>query len=179
MSVAQTRPMQPEDLGAVWAIAVASPEAPRWGSAAYEEYLGPEPKPPLLRMAVVAELDGRIAGFAAATLLLDGVENRCELDTMAVDPAARRRGLGQALLEAVLAWAAERGARRVGLEVRASNAAALGLYRRMGFAEEGRRVGYYADPPEDALVLARPVTRVSPGGSISTEKAVEGPASQC
>jgi [ribosomal protein S18]-alanine N-acetyltransferase len=179
MSAATIRPMRAEDLGAVLAIAASSPEAPQWGSAAYQAYLGPEPKPPLLRMAVVAEADGRVAGFAAATLLLDGEENRSELDTMAVDARARRRGMGRALLEAMVAWAAGRGAQRMGLEVRTSNAAALMLYRRLGFAEEGRRAGYYSDPAEDALVLSALVTTVSSSTRISTEKEVEGGASRC
>jgi [ribosomal protein S18]-alanine N-acetyltransferase len=172
------RPMRSEDLSAVLAIAAASPEAPGWNATDYAAYLHPT-QSPLLRMAVVGEADGRVAGFAAATLLLDGTENRCELDTMAVDPGARRRGMGEALLRAVQAWAARHGARRMGLEVRAANAAALGLYRRLGFAEEGRRARYYADPEEDAMVLGREVTEVSREGGISTEKEVEGGASRC
>jgi [ribosomal protein S18]-alanine N-acetyltransferase len=179
MMAATARPMRAGDLKAVLAIAAASPEAPRWREVDYGVYIEPEQRPPLRRIAVVAEVDARVAGFAAATLLLDGTENRCDLDTMAVDPRARRRGVGTALLQAILAWAAKRGARRIGLEVRASNAAALGLYRRMGFAEEGRRRGYYGDPVEDALVLGRAVTSVSSTGVISTDKEVEGSRSQC
>jgi [ribosomal protein S18]-alanine N-acetyltransferase len=175
----ELRAMRAEDLAAILAIAASSPEAPRWGKAEYGAYLDPEPKPPLLRVAVVAEAGGRVTGLAAATLLLDGQENRCELDTIAVDPADRRRGIGAALLEAVMAWAAQNGARRMGLEVRASNAPAAMLYRRMGFAEEGRRRGYYTGPEEDALVLGRVITPVSQGGPISTEKEVEGGASRC
>lgn len=171
--------MQPEDLEAVQAIAAASPEAPGWKSGDYAAYCESETGTPLVRMAVVADVNGQVAGFAAATLLLDSQENRCELDAMAVDPGVRRQGLGRLLLETLAAWATERGARRMGLEVRASNAAALGLYRRMGFADEGRRARYYSDPVEDALVLCRVVTPVSPGGGISTKKEVEGGAPRC
>lgn len=171
--------MLAEDLASVLAVARSSPEAPRWRDGDYRTYLDPEPKPPLLRLALVAEADGRVSGFAAATLLLDGAENRCELDMMAVDPAARRQGVGRALLGAVLAWGADHGARRMGLEVRASNAAARMLYQRMGFGEEGRRAGYYRNPEEDALLLGRVVTPVSSDMSISTDKEVEGRASQC
>jgi [ribosomal protein S18]-alanine N-acetyltransferase len=178
MSATTTRPMRAEDLGAVLAIAAASPEAPVWKTDDYAAYLDAR-RPQVLRIALVAETDGRAAGFAAATLLLDGTENRCELDTMAVDPDARRQGTGRALLEAVMAWAAGQGARRMGLEVRATNAAALMLYRRLGFAEEGRRKKYYADPEEDALVMGRAVTLVSSVGSISTEKEVEGGPARC
>jgi [ribosomal protein S18]-alanine N-acetyltransferase len=179
MTAAMIRPMRAGDVNAARGIAAAAQEAPHWGEAEYLAYLTAGENPQLVRTAFVAEAEGRVAGFAAATLLLDGVENRCELDTMAVDPGLRRRGLGRALLEAVLGWAMQGGALRMGLEVRASNAAALALYRRMGFAEESRRVGYYRDPVEDALVLTRVVTRVSSAGSISTDKDVEGRASQC
>jgi ribosomal-protein-alanine N-acetyltransferase len=65
----------------------------------------------------------------------------------------RRRGIGQALLEAGLAAVRSRGGREVFLEVRASNAAAQALYLGHGFRPAGRRRGYYQRPSEDALVL--------------------------
>ncbi len=153
------RPMQPADLDAVLAIAAASPEAPRWPRSAWAACLAPSnPSATLLRTAFVASDDSAILGFAAATLLLDGQENRAELDSMAVHPSARRRGLGSDLLSAVAAWAAAHGAHRLTLEVRASNTPAIRLYARFGFQPEGRRPRYYADPEEDALLLATPIT---------------------
>jgi [ribosomal protein S18]-alanine N-acetyltransferase len=176
---ATIRPMRDVDLDEVLVIAGAAPQAPRWGPRGYQSYFDSDGMPPLLRVAVVAEADGHVAGFAAATLLLDGVENRCELDTIAVDPALRRRGIGAELLLSVLAWAAKRGARQIGLEVRISNARALAFYQRMGFTAEGRRTLYYADPQEDALLLSRLVTAVTSTNPISTENHVEGDASRC
>lgn len=93
-------------------------------------------------------------GFALARVAAD----EAELLTIAVRPEARGRGLGSALLRDVLAAAAARGAGRMVLEVAADNAAALALYRREGFAECGRRKGYYAAPDGrriDALIMAR------------------------
>jgi len=93
-------------------------------------------------------------GFALARVAAD----EAELLTIAVRPEARGRGLGSALLRDVLAAAAARGAGRMVLEVAADNAAALALYRREGFAECGRRRGYYAAPDGrriDALIMAR------------------------
>ena len=55
----------------------------------------------------------------------------------------------------MLSAAAREGATRATLEVRASNAAALGLYRSFGFAVRGRRPNYYTNPVEDALILWR------------------------
>lgn len=75
-----------------------------------------------------------------------------ELLTLAVAPAARRRGLGRALVGTVLAEAAGRGAARLFLEVKADNAPAIALYRAAGCIEVGRRRRYYADGT-DALVL--------------------------
>jgi ribosomal-protein-alanine N-acetyltransferase len=50
------------------------------------------------------------------------------------------------------------GVREVMLEVRAGNKAAQGFYRFLGFAEEGRRPAYYADPVEDAILMRLRIT---------------------
>jgi ribosomal-protein-alanine N-acetyltransferase len=57
------------------------------------------------------------------------------------------------LLQHVLDRAAEKGAQRASLEVRAGNAAARALYASFGFEEVGRRKRYYHDNGEDALLL--------------------------
>jgi ribosomal-protein-alanine N-acetyltransferase len=154
--------MQQADLDAVTAIASACPEAPHWQPSAYAAYLAPEPANPNLRRTALVSLTSdptpKIQAFAAATLLLDGEQNLCQLDSIAVHPGARRRGLGAALLRALLAWATQNGARHFSLEVRAGNAAALALYQRLGFLPERRRPRYYTHPEEDALILGMPVT---------------------
>ena len=67
---------------------------------------------------------------------------------------SQRRGLGQQALRARWSMSyAERRAYEILLEVRASNQAALGFYRSLGFSETGRRPGYYADPVEDAVLM--------------------------
>jgi ribosomal-protein-alanine N-acetyltransferase len=60
-----------------------------------------------------------------------------------VAPTTRRRGCGRQLLSAALARATREGARRVILEARESNTAALGLYRGLGFRRDGVRPNYY------------------------------------
>jgi RimJ/RimL family protein N-acetyltransferase len=55
----------------------------------------------------------------------------------------RGRGVGGALLGAAIEWARERGLHKLSLGVFAHNAAAIGLYRKFGFVEEGRRVKHY------------------------------------
>ncbi len=75
-----------------------------------------------------------------------------ELENLVVAPAARRQGLGQRLVHALLAMAAETNSQSVFLEVRESNAAARSLYEKTNFAQTGRRKAYYKDPAEDALL---------------------------
>jgi ribosomal-protein-alanine N-acetyltransferase len=76
-----------------------------------------------------------------------------ELLTLGVVGAARRKGLGAALLAAVLEAARSEGAQRFFLEVGKDNTAARALYDRMGFIPVGARRRYYADGG-DAAVLA-------------------------
>jgi ribosomal protein S18 acetylase RimI-like enzyme len=164
------RAVQPAELDQVLAIAAASPEAPQWSRSAYSPYLAADPaNPALLRTALVAVDSARIdipLAFACATLLRvpdsAGQQRLCELDSMAVHPSHRRRGLGTALLRELIAWASHNGARHFSLEVRASNDGAIALYQRFGLRPEGRRPRYYAHPKDDALLLGMPVT---PGDS--------------
>ena len=90
-------------------------------------------------------------------ILLRTVADEAEILTLAVRPRGRRRGLGARLVEEGATLAAAHGATRLFLEVAGDNAAALSLYARAGFAEAGRRPGYYAHADgsrRDALILA-------------------------
>lgn len=87
-----------------------------------------------------------------------------ELDVIAVGTTsgARRRGLGRALVEQLLRYAVEVSVRRVILEVRCSNEAALNLYRSLGF-EDGRvREDYYSEPTEDGIEMSLRITEHTP-----------------
>jgi ribosomal-protein-alanine N-acetyltransferase len=74
---------------------------------------------------------------------------------VAVDPAARRRGIGTALLEALLERVDDGQTTQITLEVRPTNRAAIALYERFGFRSAGTRPRYYQDNGEDALVMWR------------------------
>ncbi|MGQ4648557.1 ribosomal protein S18-alanine N-acetyltransferase [Lyngbya aestuarii] len=74
---------------------------------------------------------------------------------LAVHPDYRRRGLGRLLLYALLREARNHQLERATLEVKPSNQVALSLYHKFGFTEAGRRLKYYKDTGEDALVLWR------------------------
>ena len=92
----------------------------------------------------------RKGGFGLLRLL----PGEAEILTLAVQPEARRQGLGRLLVQELIAQAT--GAERVFLEVAESNQAARALYAGCGFEEIGRRPGYYAysdGGAEDALVM--------------------------
>ncbi len=82
------------------------------------------------------------------------VADELQLHDVVVAPSHRRQGIGRALMTALCAFAAERGARFVLLEVRKSNAAAIALYREFDFEVTGERSNYYANG-EAALEMRR------------------------
>ena len=132
-------PPDPSVLAALHAQAFAAP----WDAAAFETLLG---------QAGVFAIEAP-EGF----ILIRSVADEAEILTLAVDPAARRQGVGARLVREGAAEAAARGATRLFLEVADDNAAALALYAGAGFIEAGRRPGYYARPDgsrQDALILA-------------------------
>ena len=92
-----------------------------------------------------------VAGFCSCWIVADELH----INTIAVDPAWRRQGLGLFLMRRVMAEAGRRGATRATLEVRASNDAALLLYERLGFSVTAVRPRYYSQPEEDAWILWR------------------------
>lgn len=104
-----------------------------------------------------------LLGFCVFRALAEEVE----IHNIAVRPQHRRQGLARALLVRALELAAASGARVAHLEVRAGNAAAVALYRHLGFSCVGRRANYYASPEEDALLFSAAVQRppIPPGGA--------------
>ncbi len=145
------RRMVPADAAAVAVIAAQSPEAGQWTPGDYERLTQGECD------AWVAEAAEGPVGYLEQRSVADEVE----ILNLAVGLAQRRRGIGTALLEAVLAGARSADAKRVYLEVRASNDGAIAFYQRHKFAPVGRRPRYYSEPVEDALILMRPVGEVA------------------
>lgn len=96
---------------------------------------------------------GRVIGFAVLMYAVD----EAHLLVIGIAPDRQRQGRGRRLLEFVLGRARLAGMTRMILEVRPSNDAALTFYRRLGFAEIGRRRGYYPahERREDAIVMAK------------------------
>jgi ribosomal-protein-alanine N-acetyltransferase len=92
-----------------------------------------------------------VAAFCACWIVADELH----INTIAVAPDQRRRGLGTALMQHILREVSAEGVRRATLEVRQSNDAARKLYERLGFKLTGIRPRYYTQPEEDALILWR------------------------
>lgn len=174
------RPMTEGDVQRVLEIAARTAQAPHWPRAAYLTALDAQATP--RRIALVAEIDARwnpsatsaeiplcaadkaqgedreglappsglaVVAFAVASV----VAPQAELESIAVDASARRRGVAHALLAAIANVLCGLGATDLLLEVRASNQPALELYSGCGFEPVALRSRYYIDPVEDAVLM--------------------------
>jgi len=142
------RSMIAADLDRIVEIASSLDHAPLWPRRVYETVFDPSsPK----RIALIAEdsATGAVVGFAVVGL----VPPEAELESIAVSAGYQRQGVAQRLFEAMLEEFGQAQVREVLLEVRESNQAARAFYASLGFGEEGRRRGYYADPVEDAVLM--------------------------
>ena len=99
----------------------------------------------------VAMEDGVLAGYVGSQSVLDSAD----MMNIAVHPDYRRKGVARQLIDALTEKLAANGIRSLMLEVRASNAPAISLYEKLGFALAGRRPNYYRNPREDALILRK------------------------
>ncbi|HZC60739.1 MAG TPA: GNAT family N-acetyltransferase [Streptosporangiaceae bacterium] len=88
---------------------------------------------------VVAVADGRVIGMLHVDVSRHGFGEF----GMLVDRDWRGRGAGSALVQATVEWARDHGLHKLCLEVFAHNSAAIALYRKYGFMEEGRRIKQY------------------------------------
>ena len=98
--------------------------------------------------------------------------DEAHITTMAVLPANRRAGVATVLLLELLQEARRGGARVATLDVRVSNVEAQRLYRSFGFAEVGRRIRYYDDNGEDALVMT--TAELESPAQLATEVKLRG-----
>jgi ribosomal-protein-alanine N-acetyltransferase len=142
-----------DDVPAVLAIERASPEGSGWD----EEQLRGELTRGWAHLWVLRAPHGegnKVAAFLATWL----VQDELHVLNVATDPAHRRRGHARALMRHGIAFGVEHGVRMVLLEVRRSNAAAIALYRQLGFTAMAVRTRYYSND-EDAVEM---VLRLDP-----------------
>jgi ribosomal-protein-alanine N-acetyltransferase len=142
----EVRGCEAGDVAAVLAILREAREAASWSETSLREALKEEGN-----HFLVARKGEDVLGFIVGRR----VASEGEILNLAVRREWRRRGIGEALVEEMLASFQREKVATVFLEVRESNAAAVEFYGRLGFSKVGRRVGYYREPEEAALVLRR------------------------
>ncbi|WP_295543591.1 ribosomal protein S18-alanine N-acetyltransferase [uncultured Thiohalocapsa sp.] len=149
MSVA-LRAMRADDLPAVLDCENASYTAP-WSEDIFRDCLR------VRYCCLVAETRNMVVGHG----IMSVAAGECHLLNLCIHPLFQRLGIGRRMLRRLLALARRQRADSAFLEVRASNAGAIALYRSEGFDEIGVRRGYYpsagGDPSrrEDALMMGR------------------------
>lgn len=118
-----------------------------------------------------ADVDGEVVGALGLAMAVD----EAHVLDLAVAPEWRRQGIGAVLVDRARTLARDDlGATAMTMEVRQGNAAARGLYRRLGFREEGRRPAYYPDGGPDGgreaavLLWDRDLGDPDPGFSETT-----------
>lgn len=97
----------------------------------------------------VAMEEEKLLGYIGIQYGMDGGD----IMSIATAPEARGTGVGKALIATAAGVLREKKLGYLTLEVRPSNAPALGLYAAMGFSQVGRRKNYYRKPTEDAVLL--------------------------
>jgi ribosomal-protein-alanine N-acetyltransferase len=105
---------------------------------------------PLSAWLVAMDGENLVGYVGSQTVLGEG-----DMMNLAVSPKCRRMGVGEGLVNALVAVLNEKGATRLALEVRASNEPAIALYTKLGFVVAGRRPNYYRNPKEDALIMRK------------------------
>ena len=100
---------------------------------------------------LVAVEDDRVAGYVGSQTVM----GETDMMNIAVHPDFRRRGIAEALVNALVEGLKTMDSHCLTLEVRASNTPAIALYEKMGFQQIGLRKNYYRNPKEDALILRK------------------------
>lgn len=146
----RVRTARPEDAERLYALEVSIEGAPHWSQPAWRQMLTARtPLEDAERAVWVAEQAERVIGFIVG----GRVREIAEIESIAVAPEMRGRGVARAMLGELIEWARTRDAEELVLEVRESNVPARSLYASAGFQEQGRRPRYYHSPAEDALLL--------------------------
>ena len=104
---------------------------------------------PASRYWIATDESGDVVGYGGAKVGGD----QADVMTIGVRAHARGAGVGATILDALMAWTHEAGAREIFLDVRPSNEGAIALYKSRGFVEIGRRPRYFRNPVEEAVEM--------------------------
>ncbi len=135
------RDMDIGDLGEILAIEETCFSADKWQAEDFT-YRFSDPR----FVNLVYECDGRVAGYIPAFAVLDEM---C-IDSVAASSSYRRMGIAKELIGRCIA---RKHPTKLFLEVRESNAPAIGLYTSIGFEKVGLRKNYYQQPVENAILM--------------------------
>ncbi|NLJ40411.1 MAG: ribosomal protein S18-alanine N-acetyltransferase [Clostridiales bacterium] len=144
MEEIRVRPMNSGDLDEVLDIERLCFPTP-WSYEAFKSEIGGNH----CARYVVAEYEGHIRGYGGMWIILD----EAHITNVAVHPDYRGKGIGEALMRALIRTASYLRIEGMTLEVRVSNKIAQNLYEKLGFSGVGVRKGYYSDNDEDALIM--------------------------
>ena len=137
----------PQAFGSTYAREAAHPKS-KWVDWAAASEAGERSR------TFVAFGEHRWQGMAFAELLDDGDAG---LFGVWVDPRDRHMGIATALVDAVVAWARERGAAGVSLSIAEDNTAAAAMFGSNGFAVTGERGTLHSRPEVGTLAMRRPL----------------------
>lgn len=137
------RPMTEKDLPQVCRIEKINFSDP-WSREGFLEALSSEQT-----LFLVCEAEGEIAGYCGAYCVC----GEADITNVSVDPSLHNRHIAFKMLSELLFVLKEQGVDAYTLEVRVSNKAAIHLYEKLGFIEEGIRPHFYDHPKEDALIM--------------------------
>jgi ribosomal-protein-alanine N-acetyltransferase len=140
------RRMKEDDLPAVRTIEALSFSNP-WSDSTF---LGEIQNTPVsCPLVVVRKPSDRVIGY----IIYWHIREDVQVNNIAVHPEFRGKGIGEALMRHVIDKVRKNGATFMTLEVRLSNAAAVTLYKKLGFDILGTRKNYYTNPDEDAYLM--------------------------
>jgi ribosomal-protein-alanine N-acetyltransferase len=159
MSYATEAPFDPKNLSLLWASPEWAADISKLHGRLFDPPWDAESIAQLIEHPAAAAFVAQVrepktlVGFVIGQIAAD----EAEILSVGVAPEWQRRGIARHMIEGLVCAAERAEVHRLYLEVAADNAAALRLYKGLGFAAAGRRKAYYRRPggqPVDAIVLA-------------------------
>lgn len=141
---ATIRVMNIQDIGHIMEVEHASFTCP-WTEEAFYNELSQN----VFAHYFVAEVNQKVIGYCGVWIIID----EAHITNVAVHPQYRGQKIGKALMEQIIHYSIQQGARKMTLEVRESNKLAQYMYGQLGFVSAGMRKGYYTDNQEDAIIM--------------------------
>jgi ribosomal-protein-alanine N-acetyltransferase len=142
--ICSIKPMERSDIDAVAAIEHAEPSA--WSTSLIAAEFNCD-----YSMLLAARINGCVVGWCCARV----IGGEAELLKIGVARTHRLQSVGTSLVSALLKTLKKSGVETLLLEVRSKNGAALSFYQWLGFTPAGRRISYYSQPDDDALILQK------------------------